>query len=193
MQLATLAKFVQYILVFYYLVVRPRRYVQFISKLVFFLALFIPGTAHLSADWDFSRHSEHENNIKSEVSAGLLVAALVSSIPTVLLLDLTSSWRGVARLVAMSLVLQVVLGAGIMSWNGSEITLAHGYFLLSESPWILATYIARLPWDGWGQLKSLGESAWRVFWETVLEEKVAPTLALRRSDGAIVANITASL
>lgn len=193
MQLDTLAKFVPYILLFYIGVIRPRRYVQFLSKVVFFLVLFIPGAAHLGTDWEFGEHSEHENKIKGEVSAGLLVAALVSSGPLVLLFDLTASWRGIARLLATYCVVQVVLGAAILYWNGNAVTLAHGHFLLRESPRILVIYIARLPWDGWGQLKFLGEGMWVVFLETLAEEKAAPTLAVRRTDGRVVANITASI
>lgn len=193
MRLDALAKLVPYVLLFYFGVVRPRRYVQAMSKVVFLLVLFIPAVAHIGAGWKPNEHSEHENKVRGEVCAGLVVAALISSGFFVLLFDLTASWRGIVRLVASYIAVQVVLGAAVLHWFGDAVTLAHGRFLLTESPRILAIYIARLPWDGWGQLKVLGERMWVMFRETILEDTAAPTLALRRPDGRIVANITASM
>lgn len=197
MQADTFAKFVIFIGAFYYYIVRPRRYALFLGRSLFFVTLLIPGFAHMVADWDHSQYSEEQTKTKNDVSVAVLIVSCMSAVPFSIAFDHRPSWRSIGKQLAAYLLGQCVLGAVLLWWQQDGVTVAHGKFVLWESPRIVMRYLCNLPWDGWGQLKELSGLLWEVFTDSVLKSlpggAAAPTLALRHKDGRIVANITASL
>ena len=197
MRADTFAEFVICIGAFYYYIIRPRRYALFFAKSFLFITLLTPVFAHMVADWDKSQRSDEETKTKNDVSVALLVSASVTAAPFTIAFDSRASWISICRQFAAYFVAQFALGAAMLYWLQDGVTLAHGQFLLRESPHIVAKYFANLPKDGWGQLKGLTGLLWEIFTDSVAKslkgDEPAPTLALRHSDGRIVANITASM
>lgn len=130
------------------------------------------------------------------MASGLLVGTYASVAVLSLVFDRASSWRSVcAQLVVLYLV-QVISGAALFYSAVDDISFEHVEFLLKKPPFIIAKYLYRFPWDGWGRLTGFAELlvlAYKRSKGTLEGDEPAPTMAPGHSSGRILAKMTASV
>lgn len=133
--------------------------------------------------------------MRNEVASGLMAGTFISVAVLALALDPARSWRSVGVQLAVLNSIQLFSGAAMLYWVLDDISFEHFEFLIKKSPFIVARYISRLPWDGWSQLTEFAELLVLAYKQSkgmsLQEIESAQMTALEHSDGQILSNITA--
>lgn len=135
--------------------------------------------------------------MRNEVASWLMGGAFAPVAVLALAFEPARSWRSVGVQLAVLYSVQVISGAALLYWVRENISMEHVDFLIKKSPFIIAKYLYRLPWGGWGQLTEFAELLVLAYKHSkgmsLEDDEPAPTTMLGHSGGQASAKMTASI